>query len=276
VNSVFERNLGGLVSLMLVAAALLASPTVKACSCMQPAPLQPGALHDSALVFSGTVIDVEYPPPRQIFNAQEQRLVEVTGSMDPVVWRFRVEGVWRGEAGRQVEIESARGSASCGYEFEPGARYLVFATRNRHGNFQTGLCSRTSRWDQALIERYALGQPVSGGTKIDAPPMLEDFESMLLGDDEGLGDLALNFWDSSDCGLNFLSWHLEDLKLPAHELRRLQEHSASFSTRSTIAARNPSVAFARSFNYRTCTVAERRWVRARIHDGIREGRFDRD
>ncbi len=185
-----------------------------------------------------------------------------------MVWRFRVDGVWKGEAGSSIEVRSERSAVSGGYEFEPGERYLVFASRNLDDTLRTGLCSRTARWDQALIERYVLGQPRWSSNEFEAPPTLEEFESMLLGEDPRLQQLALTFWSDSDCGQNFLAWQLDNLDLPPLQRRRLEEQSASVSTRPGAASSGAAPPRTAAWNYRVCTAAERSWVRARIGDWI--------
>ena len=54
----------------------------------------------------------------------------------PVRVRLAVERVDKGEAGDQITLTTARSGASCGFSFERGHRYLIYA---RDG--ETGLCS---------------------------------------------------------------------------------------------------------------------------------------
>jgi hypothetical protein len=222
------------------------------------------------VVFSGTPIDAEYPPPRRRFDEREGRFIEVRSSNDPVRWRFRVNAFWKGGEARDeiVEVVAAMSEASCGYEFELRQRYLVFATRSADGTMSTGLCTRTSRWDEALIERHALGQPLWSAGEFEAPPTLNRFESMLFGEDEQSRQIALEFWSDSDCGRNFLAWHLDQLDLPALQRRYLEEEVGSVSTRPGAAGAGPAPVRAVDWNYRVCTASERSWVRARINDRI--------
>jgi len=48
---------------------------------------------------------------------------------DPIFWNFLVERQIKGSTGPQQEVGTARGGASCGFTFQIGVRYRVFASR---------------------------------------------------------------------------------------------------------------------------------------------------
>jgi len=60
-----------------------------------------------------------------------------------VAVRFLVDEVFRGMlGGSDVEILTGMGGGDCGYSFEKGKRYLVYAQEYQH-KLHTGICSRT-------------------------------------------------------------------------------------------------------------------------------------
>ena len=73
-------------------------------------------------------------------------------SADPVSVKFNVSRVWKGPRSDTITIKTVRSEASCGYEFEEGRRYIVFAR-----NGETGLCSRTAGLGNAVADLAALG-----------------------------------------------------------------------------------------------------------------------
>lgn len=58
--------------------------------------------------------------------------------------RFRVGRTYKGHPGRWVTVSTTANEASCGYNFEVGKRYTVFADESR-GEYSTNLCSGTKQ-----------------------------------------------------------------------------------------------------------------------------------
>ncbi len=152
-------------------------PVARACSCAPPpAPLV--ALGDADAVFSGTVVarrDVNQP-----------RVDGLIGSMDPVEYTIAVLEVWKGELADTVAVRTARLSMSCGYPFEIGTRYLIYArTRADTGCLRTNLCTRTrplKYTDEDVAELNSLG--VAGAAEDVDGPILEHFVARLYSDSE--------------------------------------------------------------------------------------------
>jgi hypothetical protein len=83
------------------------------------------------LVFTGTVVRVDDPTNGVSFS-----------TMDPLYWTFVVDGVEKGEVPDRVTVASAIDGASCGYDFELGTRYRVYAAdSDGNGQLTTGLGS---------------------------------------------------------------------------------------------------------------------------------------
>lgn len=142
------------VSILPICAALLAlaaAPPASACSCIQPGPPEV-EMESSDAVFVGQVLAVEAAP-------QEGELKSF------LVWNqvtFLLERVWKGlpEAETAV-VRTAAESAACGYEFEVGETYLVYAyAAEEGGELTTNLCTRNAPRERAGEDLAALGEPL--------------------------------------------------------------------------------------------------------------------
>ncbi|MFE3447641.1 hypothetical protein ACFXJ8_01795 [Nonomuraea sp. NPDC059194] len=103
-----------LAALALLAALVLApAGTACACSCATLKPKE--AVKGAAAVFIGTVKAVRRLPGSPL------------GPRPPYVVTFAVDQVYKGDRVATVELATNADSASCGYDFTAGARYLVFA-----------------------------------------------------------------------------------------------------------------------------------------------------
>ena len=102
-----------------------------ACSCV----VSPGSLKDQVrmaysgadAVFSGEVLEIKQSP---------------TDSNSFLV-TFKVDNSWKGEAATEITITTATESAMCGYNFEAGKKYLVYASGNKD-KLSAYNCSRTA------------------------------------------------------------------------------------------------------------------------------------
>ncbi|HEX2254068.1 MAG TPA: hypothetical protein VHQ65_12430 [Thermoanaerobaculia bacterium] len=129
---------------LLVAAVLAGglAGDAAACSCMEPGP-PAQELENADAVFTGRVVALE--PFTEGF-----RKVRVT---------FDLIDVWKGLAeGDRVTLTTAADTATCGYPFEEGGSYLVYAYGEEDALTAT-LCSRTRPLRQAEEDREALGEP---------------------------------------------------------------------------------------------------------------------
>ncbi|KAI9019918.1 hypothetical protein DFJ74DRAFT_674903 [Hyaloraphidium curvatum] len=128
-----------LPALFLLAALLaLLVPSSTACSCI-PTPPAYDALALSDAVFAGRVISV---------NSTE------TGKRVLLA----VREAWKGVARSKVQVRTAPHSAMCGFTFDVGRKYLVYA-RKSDGVLEAGLCSRTSDFWYAADDLAMLGEP---------------------------------------------------------------------------------------------------------------------
>ena len=139
------------VPLLLVAALMVALPSdVPACSCTNM-PEFDRAYEQSDVIFLGEVLGVESAEP-EYYDA---------------VWAtLRVEADWKGSPPATVRVLTGSNGANCGFTFDPGERYLVFAFRGGHGSWwgspapgvlMTHQCWRTHPWWAEDPDLVALG-----------------------------------------------------------------------------------------------------------------------
>ncbi len=100
-----------------------------ACTCVAARPVYE-MYQDSDAVFSGMVLDV---------NSTSLELVNVT---------LAVSHAWKGASGSTVALTTSSSGASCGFSFQRGVEYLVYA-KNLSGQLNTGLCSGTKLLSEA-------------------------------------------------------------------------------------------------------------------------------
>ncbi len=133
-----------------------------ACQCSGPrSPCAAAAGADA--VFTGTVISISSPT---------REAMRLTGKfpaepMPSYFVRLRVNSVLHGVPAGQGEMEIGTDDArSCGFGFEVGQTYVVYASRIAAGWLQTGRCSGTRSIDEAAKDlaffRERAGLPSSG------------------------------------------------------------------------------------------------------------------
>ena len=155
-----------LATLVLPALALFPD-CATVCSCGTVAGTPQETLSGSKAVFSGEVVDFEKPPPAT--KMIEGTMWTVMGGGGPeATATLRVSEVWRGPRQQTITVTTeADSSVGCGYPFEEGRDYLVYATGE---DPSVGLCSETKPLSEAGTDLEALGdgeKPEYGGTLSD-------------------------------------------------------------------------------------------------------------
>lgn len=121
-----------------------------ACSCSTPSPQE--AIQQSAAIFSGKVI--------QIKEASDWR-EWVSFSKQPVRGGFEVvldvQSTWKGMDQTQVLIFTEGWDLGCGFPFEVGKEYLVYASYWERDVLETHICSRTAELIHASDDLQILG-----------------------------------------------------------------------------------------------------------------------
>ena len=144
-------------SLLLVALASLSGPAW-ACTCIPPGTTA-HEFKQSTHVFVGVVTTVEYvePPPPIHLNWFESLIEDIRsvftgrkGLPKPVrfnpynVFTFNVQEQFKGARSQVLSLREAPDSAACGYSFERGKTYVVYA-QTHQGNLVSGICSLTGQ-----------------------------------------------------------------------------------------------------------------------------------
>ena len=112
-----------------------------ACSCV--ASLEPvkkqieGAFTNSAAIFSGEVIEIKESPTNKY----------------SVLIKLKVDKSWKGESQAEITIITAKDSAMCGYNFEVGKKYLVYAN-GKKDELSAYNCSRTTTFSNTGDAKY--------------------------------------------------------------------------------------------------------------------------
>jgi hypothetical protein len=123
-----------------------------ACSCAIPPGTQKEraerALSESEAVFSGEVVRIDRPSG------------PTWSSRDLETDTFRVSESWKGPWGGMLEVKTPVAGMSCGYPFEEGQEYLVYASEGRQG-LEVFLCGETRPLSKAGADLAVLG----GGDK---------------------------------------------------------------------------------------------------------------
>ncbi len=110
----------------------------EACSCFSGGPVCQG-FFNTPVVFSGRVTAIEEGPR------------ETGGKIDwqPRIVKFAVNAHYRGGGIEQsVEVRTGMGGGDCGYRFEVGEDYLVYA-HSHENRLSTGICTPTKPLDKA-------------------------------------------------------------------------------------------------------------------------------
>jgi hypothetical protein len=118
---------------ILVLSVSIDVPRAYACSCLPPGPAVRSYFNYDA-VFSGRVTDVVPPEPRG----------NIASSADPVSVHFEIYKSYKGVSGKNITVTTAPFEAICGYNFEKGNEYLVYADKNNSDYLSVNLCSNTS------------------------------------------------------------------------------------------------------------------------------------
>ena len=106
-----------------------------ACSCMVTSePLKKqveNAYSEAETVLSGEVVEIKDSPTDKY----------------RVIVKFKVDKSWKGAATQEITITTEKDSAMCGFNFETGKTYLVYAF-GKKDELATNNCSRTSSFSQ--------------------------------------------------------------------------------------------------------------------------------
>jgi len=141
---------------LIVAVALIVVPGPGLWGCLCAGGSTPcNAAGSAAAAFTGTVLNIADPPAPIVIRGDvptgDRRMAYplADNSTRPErrlrTIRIRIGDVLSGvEPGRQeIEILTGFGGGDCGYPFQTGAEYVVYAYKNSDGRLETSICSGT-------------------------------------------------------------------------------------------------------------------------------------
>ena len=135
-------------SIIWIAALLVCAQAENpACTCSLPLPKDSlkkqvkKALTESRAVFAGKVLEINESP--QAYS---------------VVVRLKVEQSWKGLFLEEINIVTGRGGGDCGYRFEVGESYIVYAYGPSESILATDICQRTAKLTEAREDLKVLGK----------------------------------------------------------------------------------------------------------------------
>ncbi len=141
---------------ILIGSFTLGAKPASACSCAGDASFSDKLKHADA-VFSGEVKAI-----RPALFSSEWNAEEVT---------FDVQQAWSDQVHKRMAVETSRDSASCGFGFEKGKSYLVYAAYDDRGALLTHLCSGNDQIgnakaaaDLAQLNAQATSYPLKMGS----------------------------------------------------------------------------------------------------------------
>ncbi|MBX6751268.1 MAG: hypothetical protein IRY85_16655 [Micromonosporaceae bacterium] len=115
-------------------------PSTPACACSCGALSAEEAVARADVVFVGVAVEVTVPWRGPL-----------SSSGDPVTVTFDVSTVYKGDVPANARVRTVRDSATCGYPFVAGQRYLVHADRRTDGTWTTSLCDGNQPVDAATV-----------------------------------------------------------------------------------------------------------------------------
>src|SRR5919107_6429600 len=147
-----SRTLAALASLVLTSLGLLVLYPPKcayACSCMV-VPIQ-RYISSSDAVFSGEVVDLQ----------KGTSVSRMFGPSDTVT--LRISEAWKGTNQGTLEVSTPSQGSACGYAFEEGQEYLVYAYGKQ--DLKVDACGETKQFSKADADLAVLGngeKPTNG------------------------------------------------------------------------------------------------------------------
>lgn len=136
--------------ILLAIVMLFSADHALGCSCDFPFPPKSvkqqvrDARSEAGGVFTGKVVSIDAP----------EGMLYVSVIME-------IQSAWKGTKFEKVTVTTGRGGGDCGYRFEVGGIYLVYASKYGEEKFSTGICKRTTPYHAELVDLKYLGKPTS-------------------------------------------------------------------------------------------------------------------
>lgn len=132
---------------------------------------QPAAACSCAYILGQDHACVSYPNTSAVFSGRAASVSVVRGNEEAWgprhrVVRFEVLEGFSGVDGTTVDVVTGMGGGDCGFEFETGKSYFVYARRLEDGSLSTSICSRTRPLDQAAADLDHARRVASGAPRV--------------------------------------------------------------------------------------------------------------
>ncbi len=140
----------------------IACGSIGACTCAPSIPPLK-ALAKADAVFSGKVDSIA----KREIDLGDGRKIVVAQTADVVVRQS-----WKGKIAGKVKVHTGGGGGDCGFPFEKGKNYLIYAIRDDKGSLTTNICMRTKLLGDAATEIRELEGRLPEPKDPPAPPTL--------------------------------------------------------------------------------------------------------
>jgi hypothetical protein len=138
-KSTYE-NCGNLWSILLLGCLIsVVSHQGSACQCFTDPPCE--AYKHSGAVFVGELV-----------RQQDSSFVSGNAGRLGILYTFKVTKWYKGAASERINVMSGVGGGDCGYLFEKGVPYLIYAHSIQDDVLYTDICARTRPLNEALID----------------------------------------------------------------------------------------------------------------------------
>lgn len=138
----------------------------QACSCAVPGAFVE-EMAGATAVFAGTITSIKVPAPSN----------GVISTADSVRVTVQVQTVWKGPVKPALVVLTARDDISCGFEFERGETYLIYAYGSETA-LRTNLCTLTQ--PLAQVNQNDLASLREGTTPQSPPSFRTTFAALLF------------------------------------------------------------------------------------------------
>lgn len=162
-------------SIIIAAVLILSSLCANACDCDKKPPMD-SSVKNAAVIFKGKLIDVVYvriiKDSLDIINPDSASYSQSPLRYATHMYKFLVRRTYKGKADLRISVFSAISEGECGYPFEKGKDYIVYAyyekaldsTGRQIKILRTSACTRTGIYSEReaqnvrkMISRFITG-----------------------------------------------------------------------------------------------------------------------
>jgi hypothetical protein len=146
----------------------LPSKAVFGCSCLPPPPgitgtreLAEWRTQGISAIFEGRVEAAQMKSPLLEVTVGDIVPANLDQSTPVMLVSFNVSRRYRGARKQHVQVETGLGGGDCGFAFEIGKQYLVYAHTGDSGGLSTGICTATAPLEESRVDlAYLRGEAI--------------------------------------------------------------------------------------------------------------------